>query len=111
MTFTRRDLLKFLMSAAVAESMVDWERLIWTPKPIITVPAMPTPKLINRLWRVDYDPFLTAVARDFAQKNGSVVVGDGVLVTPTEEMAARLRQRRVTGLLRDVPHGRSVTQR
>lgn len=39
---TRRDLMKILLGTAIAEA-VDVERLLWTPKPIITVPAMGTP--------------------------------------------------------------------
>lgn len=37
---TRRDLLKLLLSSAIAES-IDVEKLLWTPKPIITVPTLP----------------------------------------------------------------------
>jgi hypothetical protein len=36
---TRRDLLKLLLASAIAEA-VDVEQMLWTPKPIITVPAM-----------------------------------------------------------------------
>lgn len=41
---TRRDLLKFLLTTAVAEA-VDVEKLLWVPKPIVTVPALPWFKL------------------------------------------------------------------
>lgn len=40
---TRRDLLKHfgtMTAAAIALPMVDVDRLIWTPRPIITVPAL-----------------------------------------------------------------------
>lgn len=37
----RRTLIKLLLASAVAEA-VDVERLLWTPKPIITVPALPS---------------------------------------------------------------------
>jgi hypothetical protein len=37
---TRRTLLKLLLSSALAEA-VDVEKLLWVPKPIITVPDMP----------------------------------------------------------------------
>lgn len=36
----RRDLLKLLLASAVAEA-IDVEKLLWVPKPIITVPALP----------------------------------------------------------------------
>lgn len=41
MTLTRRDLLRWLLAAPIAAT-VDVEQLLWVPKPIITVPAMPT---------------------------------------------------------------------
>src|SRR5688572_22165546 len=37
---SRRSFLRVLLASAVAES-VDVEKLLWTPKPIITVPALP----------------------------------------------------------------------
>lgn len=37
---TRRDLLKLLLSSAIAEA-VDVEKLLWTPKPIIVAPELP----------------------------------------------------------------------
>lgn len=37
---TRRDLLRLLLASPVA-ALVDVEQLLWTPKPIITVPRMP----------------------------------------------------------------------
>lgn len=37
---TRRDLMRLLLASAIAE-VVDVERLLWTPKPIVTVPALP----------------------------------------------------------------------
>lgn len=37
--FSRRSFLNLLLASAAAES-VDFERLLWTPKPIITVPAI-----------------------------------------------------------------------
>jgi len=37
---TRRDLLRLLLASAMAEA-VDVEQLLWVPRPIITVPAMP----------------------------------------------------------------------
>lgn len=40
MRLTRRDLLRLLLAAPIAAA-VDVEQLLWTPKPIITVPAMP----------------------------------------------------------------------
>lgn len=36
----RRDFLRLMLATAAAES-VDFEKLLWTPKPIITVPAIP----------------------------------------------------------------------
>lgn len=36
----RRDFLRILLASPIAAT-VDVEALIWTPKPIITVPAMP----------------------------------------------------------------------
>jgi len=40
---TRRDLLKHFgtMTAAAIALPIDLDRLIWVPKPIITVPSMP----------------------------------------------------------------------
>lgn len=40
MKIDRRSMLKLLLSTAVAE-VVDVEKLLWVPKPIITVPALP----------------------------------------------------------------------
>ena len=39
MGFTRRDLLRLMLASAVAE-VVDVEKLLWVPKPIITVPGI-----------------------------------------------------------------------
>lgn len=39
---TRRDFLKLLLASAAAEA-VDFEKLLWVPKPIITVPALLPP--------------------------------------------------------------------
>lgn len=36
----RRTFLRVLLASAVAEA-VDVERLLWTPKPMVTVPEMP----------------------------------------------------------------------
>lgn len=44
----RRDLIKLLLSSAIAEA-VDVEKLLWTPKPIITVPELPM-----SLWGIPY---------------------------------------------------------
>lgn len=41
MTLTRRDWLRLLLAAPLAAT-VDVEQLLWVPKPIITVPAIPT---------------------------------------------------------------------
>lgn len=49
---TRRDLLRLLLASAAAEA-VDFERLLWTPKPIVTVPAMPEVVFIKGLLRRD----------------------------------------------------------
>ena len=38
MEMNRRDLIKLLLSSAIAET-IDVEKLLWTPKPIITVPS------------------------------------------------------------------------
>jgi hypothetical protein len=38
----RRGFLAVLLGTAAAEA-IDFERLLWIPKPIITVPAMPLP--------------------------------------------------------------------
>lgn len=37
---TRRDLLRLLLAAPIAASL-DVEKLLWVPKPIVVVPAMP----------------------------------------------------------------------
>lgn len=37
---TRRDLMRILLASAIAES-VDVERLLWVPKPLVTVPTLP----------------------------------------------------------------------
>lgn len=37
---TRRDLLRLLLAAPIAATL-DVEKLLWVPKPIVTVPAMP----------------------------------------------------------------------
>lgn len=46
---TRRDLLKrfgTMTAAAIALPHLDLDQLIWTPKPIVVVPSMPTPAMI-----------------------------------------------------------------
>ncbi len=43
---TRRDLLKILLASAVADAL-DVERLLWVPRPIVTVPAMLDPTKIR----------------------------------------------------------------
>lgn len=35
---TRRDFLKLMLASAAAEA-VDWEKLLWVPKPIVVVSA------------------------------------------------------------------------
>lgn len=40
MRVSRREWLSLLLASAAAETL-DLERLLWTPKAIITVPAMP----------------------------------------------------------------------
>jgi hypothetical protein len=50
---SRRGFLKFLLAAGVAEAAMDVERLLWVPRPIITVPAMPvlsTGEMIAQAW-------------------------------------------------------------
>lgn len=37
---SRRDFLKLLLATAAAES-IDYEKLLWVPKPIVTVTAKP----------------------------------------------------------------------
>lgn len=37
---TRRDLMRLMLASALAEA-IDVEQLLWVPKPIISVPAMP----------------------------------------------------------------------
>lgn len=37
---TRRDLLKLLLTSVAAEA-TDFEKLLWVPGPIVTVPEMP----------------------------------------------------------------------
>ncbi len=47
MALTRRDLLRMLLASPIAAA-VDVEQLLWTPKPIITVPAMPPRLMFHR---------------------------------------------------------------
>lgn len=54
---TRRSLLKLLLASATAEA-VDFEKLLWTPKPIITVPG-----LLPNLWEVPYETNGLVLAR------------------------------------------------
>jgi len=42
----RRDFLRVLLASAVAESL-DVEKLLWTPKPIITVPSFSAGVIAN----------------------------------------------------------------
>ena len=53
----RRTLLKLLLASAMAEA-VDFERLLWVPKPIITVPQF-------RLADFVFDPKLTEIAAQY----------------------------------------------
>ncbi len=61
MSIDRRLFLQFLLGTAAA-STVDFEQLLWMPKPIIVVPAMPCIGGINR------SPFL------FSKISGAMVV-------------------------------------
>lgn len=57
----RRDMLRLLLGSAAA-AVVDFEKLLWVPKPIVVVPAMPlslTPAQSQRLlkeWIRRMDP-------------------------------------------------------
>ena len=49
---SRRAFLKALLAAPVVAAgafEVDWERLLWVPKPLIVVPAMPNPSALAEL--------------------------------------------------------------
>ena len=52
---TRRSLLKFLL-ATPAAALVDYEQLLWVPKPIITVPAR---------WVVNYDEIFVTTLQHY----------------------------------------------
>lgn len=45
---TRRDLLKLLLASAMAEA-IDFEKLLWTPKPIIV------PSISEKVWFLPSD--------------------------------------------------------
>jgi len=49
---TRRDLLRLMLATAAAEA-VDFEKLLWTPKTIVTVPAMPDTVIVGIIKRGD----------------------------------------------------------
>lgn len=42
----RRDLMQLLLASAIAES-VDVEKLLWVPKPVITVPAITVEQMLR----------------------------------------------------------------
>jgi hypothetical protein len=46
---SRRDLLKILL-ATPAAALIDYENLLWTPKPIIVVPSIPTGQIVAEMW-------------------------------------------------------------
>lgn len=46
---TRRDILKILLASPIAAT-VDVEQLLWVPKPIITVPEMPSAPALTRMF-------------------------------------------------------------
>lgn len=46
---TRRDLLKILLATPAALTL-DYEKLLWVPKPIIVVPELPLGLLVAQAW-------------------------------------------------------------
>jgi len=62
---SRRAFLRALVAApALASSTlaVDWERLLWTPTPIILVPAMPQPAWLDALAEGQFSHIVTRLA-------------------------------------------------
>jgi hypothetical protein len=60
----RRSFLRLMLASAAAEA-VDWERLVWTPQPIITVPELPAlPGTYGAIIRSEY-PFWRTVSTPF----------------------------------------------
>lgn len=81
---TRRDLLRLLLVSAVAEA-VDVEKLLWVPKPIVTVPELPYHKvtavvhrhtLLVQYWNgrqwLDVPPDTVEVDVQSSQDNGTL---------------------------------------
>lgn len=71
---TRRDLLRYLLATTLAAT-VDLEHLLWTPKPIITVPALPRLAFHKDAFAMAMEPIeTTGWARPY--RDGDLEVGD-----------------------------------
>lgn len=84
---TRRDLLRILLAAPIAAT-VDVERLLWVPKPIIVVPAMPSPQTIKKFiyyYGVDW------VKWEGLDQDHSVIYGFGPNLPPGKVFIKRIR--------------------
>ncbi len=79
---TRRDLLRLLLASAVTEA-VDVERLLWTPKPIITVPA----RGVN-VYKFEFDWTLTKMSNEYLYRfSMDAYIADNVFPAVPSERA------------------------
>lgn len=78
----RRDLLRLLLGSAIAEA-VDVERLLWVPKPIVTVPDIARwfDVPLKLVWPLDsYRPSLDT-ACVFMEDNAAVFGGRVIYIS------------------------------
>lgn len=76
----RRAFLQLLTTGAIGAGLaesIDLERLLWTPKPIITVPAMPKAMGMSVRFVREWDALLSKHVNRFG-----VVYGFGVIQEP-----------------------------
>jgi len=64
----RRDFLKFLLTTPIAATM-DLEKLLWVPKPIIVVPAMPRALTMNQILEAELNRITPRIMRLFERDN------------------------------------------
>ena len=62
MATNRRDFIRNLLMATAGAHLLDIDKLLWVPKPIITVPAMPTNWITVMMHNNVMDPILTDIA-------------------------------------------------
>ena len=77
MTLSRRDLLRSLLALPVAAT-VDWEQLLWVPKPIMVVPgsmnSLITPEWVRNEMFLLHKRFFTLNSHGIFEHSGDGLV-------------------------------------